>query len=386
MSDPPGERFGRQRMINVVTTRRFPKSPLCLLMLRYSPGALEAAMRRGAPSLKDAVIDWHDLTTLFLEQRKELAASLNEAMRSNREYCLKSLTHWVEANPEGNELLYVGCGVGGQTAVDFTTLCGTVLTDLLTIGEGSQRGGWGYGADALRALNFIPAAKVAQWINLKRLTVVAQDAKAPYCTWVAVTQGFNLTSTKLFASVQDMARMFGLDSSIAGATFAPEFVPLLSKLKIAHDLFPEMKSPKDIMRFIKRRPNGAFVFAMDAGGIPHTVVGFWEAARGAVVLVGRGGKICIRGSNLSTVAEEFKVLQQNGQYANATLAQLLKAKPTGQMLFLPGARFAALSKGRAISVFSQIVVRLRGLKVRSDQIHAWINQTTGGAAAKKHKT
>ncbi len=95
-----------------------------------------------------------DLTNLWLDKRKQIAAWLIEGLRFNQSYVQENLTRWVEENSDSN--LVFGTAIAGQATVDFGTMCGVTLADLFQIGEGVQRGGgWGWGADILRALNTV---------------------------------------------------------------------------------------------------------------------------------------------------------------------------------------------------------------------------------------
>lgn len=312
-------------------------------------------------------MEWKDVTSLFLEQRKKIAEWLEGEMKYNQDYCRSSLESWVANNPD-SKFVFV-TALATQTTVDFTTLCGTLVTDMGKIGEGAQRGGWGWGADALRVLNLLPAARLGSYINIKRLATVAQDVQQPYCTWVAVTQALNLSKGgKLYASVEQFAKALGLDSSIAGGTFAHEFAAILGNIGAKFRLFPAQKSLADIISFIKARPNGVFVFAMDTGVGSHTITGFWDGVRQCVVFVGRQGKLAATGDNLATVAQEFKVAGKGGQVA-ATTTQLKAATPAGQMLFIEGGRFAP-----AVGPLQQVLVPLRFWELKGDDVRKMVRE------------
>lgn len=103
---------------------------------------------------------------------------------------------------------------------------GASMADVLRLGDGARKGGWGWGEDAMRFLAIFPfgkAAQIAKSSLLLRQAKLIQDIApgAGICSWVGTTKALVQTGHKidgkLFASVDDLARAAGISvAKLAG--------------------------------------------------------------------------------------------------------------------------------------------------------------------------
>ncbi|MDQ2841476.1 MAG: hypothetical protein M3Y72_10650 [Acidobacteriota bacterium] len=101
----------------------------------------------------------------------------------------------------------------------LTTTVSKGFVDVLRIGDGVKKGGWGYGEDALRGLVVVGPA--LRGIRIASGLVVSVDANASMgnCAWVAAARGARL-SGRLFASIKDVAKRHSKQAGQRGRCLA----------------------------------------------------------------------------------------------------------------------------------------------------------------------
>ena len=124
----------------------------------------------------------------------------------------KALDSFVDEHPN-----LFGVAVAGsvKTAMDL----GAGFVDVLRVGEGVKKGGWGYAQDALRVVALAgPVASVGRF----GLTKFVPDVAGGLCARVSATQALRLTGTSHLAEVEEVIKSFSGKASNSMTDIAPE--------------------------------------------------------------------------------------------------------------------------------------------------------------------
>ncbi|MGH7435365.1 MAG: LysM peptidoglycan-binding domain-containing protein [Polyangiaceae bacterium] len=100
-------------------------------------------------------------------------------------------------------------GTGSLYAVNqLSTTVASGFVDILRIGDGVKKGGWGYAQDAVRLLSIAP---VLRYARLALVNVAMVDVEADICAWVAARNALLLTGQKHFVSLFKVLETAGVD-------------------------------------------------------------------------------------------------------------------------------------------------------------------------------
>lgn len=152
----------------------------------------------------------------------------------------KALDSFVDAHPN-----LFGVAVAGsvKTAMDL----GQGFVDVLRVGEGVKKGGWGYAEDALRVVSIVgPVARIGR-LGLAKLV---PNVAGPLCARVSATQALRVTGTRHFAAVEDVIK------SLSGKviTSMTDIEPELRQLGANVRNLGEMKSLEHVKDLVNRNP------------------------------------------------------------------------------------------------------------------------------------
>jgi hypothetical protein len=123
------------------------------------------------------------------------------------------LDNWVEDSK------YSQWSMVTAASVHALTNFGSSMTDVMRLGDGVKKGGWGYGEDAMRFVAIFPVGKAAQLAKsamLLRQAKLIQDIapRSGICSWVgtskALVQTGNKVGGRLLATVEDLANAAGV--------------------------------------------------------------------------------------------------------------------------------------------------------------------------------
>jgi LysM repeat protein len=133
-----------------------------------------------------------------------------------------ALDAFVDEHPN-----WFGVVVAGTTSTAMDLGAGYV--DVLRLGEGIAEGGLkGAVQDGLRLLQLTPAIGRLSRFRLARVMV---DPGGGICTWVSAAKALRQVGVKAFATVDDLARAAGFQSSARlESAYVHELTPLLQKL------------------------------------------------------------------------------------------------------------------------------------------------------------
>jgi nucleoid-associated protein YgaU len=180
----------------------------------------------------------------------------------------------------------------------FSTTVSKGFIDVLRIGDGVKKGGWGYGEDALRALVLVGPA--LRGVRMASGLVASVDANASMgnCAWVAAARGARL-SGRLFASIKDVAKFAGMTLPETGGvqTLEEVMVHLRMMGADAQMVAPEGKAAfstmKEVFKAAAQRRDGTLTFAVEwtMNGEPagHALIARWGAA--GVRIIDRSGAV-----------------------------------------------------------------------------------------------
>jgi nucleoid-associated protein YgaU len=179
----------------------------------------------------------------------------------------------------------------------FTTTVSKGFVDVLRLGDGVKKGGWGYGEDALRALVVVgPALRGARLVSGLVASVDANTSMGN-CAWVAAARGARL-SGRLFASIKDIARSAGVAFSDTGGIWPRQLAPALRSLGVdARIVLPEGKpafsTMEEVLKAAARRRDGTLMFSINwvrnNTTVGHALLARWGVA--GVRIIDRSGKV-----------------------------------------------------------------------------------------------
>jgi LysM domain len=191
-------------------------------------------------------------------------------------------------------------GVAAVVSAGFklTTTVSKGFVDVLRIGDGVKKGGWGYGEDALRAL--VVAGPALRGIRMASGLVASVDANASMgnCAWVAAARGSRLTG-RLFASIKDVAKSAGMTFSETGGvkTLRELLFPLRMMGADAQIVAPKAKvafsTMEEVFKVAAQRRDGTLMFGirwlMNGEPVGHALIARWGAA--GVRIIDRSGAV-----------------------------------------------------------------------------------------------
>ncbi|HEY2377953.1 MAG TPA: hypothetical protein VGH98_18410 [Gemmatimonadaceae bacterium] len=223
------------------------------------------------------------------------ASDLADSWEANRQYLAnhtrQSLDQFVDEHPGW---FGVVLATTAQTLVEAPMAIGSGFVDVLNLGKGAAEGGWGYLQDGLRFITIVaPLARGGQAV-LSRILAVGQGEN---CTWIAATKALQITGTRPFAALSDLANAAGRPVSATGPAFIDELVAALRALGARLRLLPNPGTLADVERAVAANRNGVTLFSVEwsnpayRGGVGHTLAAAWNAARGCVVFVDRSGNV-----------------------------------------------------------------------------------------------
>ncbi len=126
----------------------------------------------------------------------------------------------------GDGSIELGVAAATWAGFKFSTTVAKGFVDVLRIGDGVKKGGWGYGEDALRALVLVGPALRGVRMAAGLVATVDVNASVGNCAWVAAARSLRLTG-RLYAGIADVAKFAGLEvGETAGATMKDIWAPL----------------------------------------------------------------------------------------------------------------------------------------------------------------
>ena len=249
---------------------------------------------------------------------------------------------FLKEESNGNLVKLYGAGVF-QAGFKMSTTVLNGFVDVLRLGDGVKKGGWGYGEDAFRALMIVgPTLRGARWAA-GLVAGVDLDASLGNCAWVAGARAIRLTSMRLFASVTDLARSVNMPFSETSGLYPDELQKVLKQVGVASKLTTkELTDIKDVPKEAFKVRDGVLVFAvkwkMGEREVGHALIARWGFS--GVKIIDRSGKV------VRSLAE------LNGNYPN-----IGSAKPYLQGLIIPNS-IAVRRLGTIPSLASMIAVRV----------------------------
>jgi hypothetical protein len=199
----------------------------------------------------------------------------------------------------------------GKTLAEVPVMLGQGTVDALRLGEGCVEGGWGYGKDALRLLQFIPAFKAlrlgreaatvgaearAAGAEARALGAEAKALSAPgavgppklplpktlppglagldrmrnlgTCCWVAAAQAVRIVKLNCFLTVhQLMKEACVLDNVIVGPTHFRKLIPTFERLGVRvldfAGRFPKGAGANTVLEWVRLAPNRVILFGCE---------------------------------------------------------------------------------------------------------------------------
>ena len=252
----------------------------------------------------------------------------------------KLLEDFVDENPQW-------WGVGLATVASVPTGLGAGLVDVLRLGEGAAEGGvGGWGTDALRVLAIAgPLGRGLKYVakggqaGLARLVV---DPGGGVCTWMSAAKAMRHVGAKVFATVDDLAKVVGRDVSRLGPVWSSELVAVLRQLGARIKTLGTPKSLTDVVKAASNTKDGVVLFAIkwtQRSGQPasHTIYAF-KNALGKIRFADRTGH----------VVKAFSELER--YYPGISSANVISTGTKAAMVLVEGVKMVNLQSGLAALV------------------------------------
>ena len=165
----------------------------------------------------------------------------------------------------------------------FSSTVAKGFVDVLRIGDGVKKGGWGYGQDALRALVVVGPA-LRGFRSLAGLVAeVDFNANLGNCTWVAAARSLRF-SGRLFARVGDLARWAGLTAKETAGAWVEDLAPVLRLLgagvrTVVLEGKAGMTTMDEVVQAARANREGVLMFSVkwlrDGEEVLHTLIARW---------------------------------------------------------------------------------------------------------------
>jgi hypothetical protein len=198
------------------------------------------------------------------------------------------------------------------------------LVDVLRIGDGVQKGGWGYGQDALRLLMFAgPLMRVGRY-GLALVAAVDETANVGNCTWIGATRAARLTGVKHFARLGDVAKAAGEQVKDTGGAVVSELQWPLTNLGAEVKPLGAFSSMDQVVNAARANPNGVVMFSVEwqMGGkqVGHTLLAT-RGPMGIIKIIDRSGTVV---DSLAELEPLYQDISTATVYADAAVVQNAK--------------------------------------------------------------
>ena len=188
----------------------------------------------------------------------------------------------------GDGSIELGVAAGVYSLFKFSTTISKGFVDVLRIGDGVKKGGWGYGEDALRAL--VVAGPALRGLRMAGGLVATVDVNASMgnCAWVGAARGARF-SGRFFASIKDIAKYAGLTFEETGGVHLKDLVNPLKMLGTDVKLVaPEGKAAfstmEEVAKAAAKNRDGTLMFEVNwlMNGKPagHALIARWGVLGG----------------------------------------------------------------------------------------------------------
>jgi nucleoid-associated protein YgaU len=246
------------------------------------------------------------------------------------------------------------------------------FVDVLRLGDGVKKGGWGYGQDALRALIVAgPAFRVAR--NAAALVAeVDFNAYLGNCAWVAGAQSLRFSGTRLFASVGDLARWAGLTAGeTGGVRSAADLAPMLRLLGAGvRTVAPEGKAAittmDEVFQAARTNRDGVLMFGIkwlrNGEPVGHALIARWTPL---------GVRIIDRSTNVVRSLGELEKLVP-------AYKGISTAVPAGEALFVENS-IAVKTLANVPSLLNTLAVEVKPVIYRESKL-AGVARVVNGAS------
>lgn len=198
------------------------------------------------------------------------------------------LDKWVEDSKYSQ-----GVMITAATTHSFMKF-GASMTDVLRLGDGARKGGWGWAEDALRFVAIFPFGKAAQ---VAKSSALLKDAKlikdiapnAGICSWVGTTKALvqtgHKTNGRLFADVADLAKAAGIPVAKLGGISLENMGNTLRAIGARAGTLTPVQRLEDILSAGLLKQDGSVVLisvrcmraGKDVGG--HMVYAYYDVLR-----------------------------------------------------------------------------------------------------------
>lgn len=178
------------------------------------------------------------------------------------------------------------------TTVHTSMALGNGFVDVARLGEGVEKGGWGYGEDALRLLSVAGPSVRASRMAITRLVT---NPPGDLCAWVSATQALRQTGVKHFAVVDDIARAVGKSvPELSGVRSLREVMHGLRFLGAKVDEVGGITSLDDLRKLARRNTGDVIQFGVWFDPLRPALGGhslsMYRNAFGRVVIADRTGR------------------------------------------------------------------------------------------------
>lgn len=261
-----------------------------------------------------------ELADLWDEIRREDDRFLDEVFQGWVDYAVRHADDPVWYSSLRNVAIYTGVGVL-DASWKLSTTVATGFVDVLRIGDGVKKGGWGYGQDALRLLVVAgPTFRLARY-GLSTLASIDAFPTSGICAWVSAAKALRLTGVRHFATVADLAKAVGVTGDsfplVYGLSTVLKYLQQLGA--IGRSIVPFSRNIEtSLLAATEANPNGVVMFGVQwmRGGdlVGHALIATRNMLTGQLQILDRSGRV------VSTLAELESLVPGYGPISTAQFA------------------------------------------------------------------
>jgi len=192
----------------------------------------------------------------------------------------------------GNTLRYIGVGAGYST-FKLSTEVAKGFVDVLRLGDGVQKGGWGYAQDGLRLLMVAGPVLRGGRALISAVAAVDETVTVGNCGWIAAARALRMTGVKHFAKLADILA----GARDAGVAYTPgletvgQLEPVLKAVGADASVLSAPSTLAEVAKAARANTGGLVMFGIRWQGAGHVLVAYASPVLRTVKFLDRSGRV-----------------------------------------------------------------------------------------------
>jgi hypothetical protein len=224
----------------------------------------------------------------------ELADAFDRIVASDHKFLDQEFTQMVTEARQPQTSLWgktwrYAVVIGGGGTFTVSTEAAKGFVDILRVGDGVQKGGWGYGQDALRLLVFAGPVLRGGRILLSEVAAVDAMPNVGNCGWVATARALRLSGVKHYARLADLIPD-GV-KPVWGLNHVSDMVPFLNRAGAVVKVFHDPQTLQEVVATTRAYPGEVVMFGIEGEGGGHAILAYANPVSRTVQFLDRTGKV-----------------------------------------------------------------------------------------------